>query len=53
MGNINDTEEIDANQVVKNKLLLNDNLYFGNEEDTEKENKKRKIIKKLNKKLQK
>jgi hypothetical protein len=41
MGNISDREDFDENEVMKNKLLLNDNLYFGNEEDSAEENKKK------------
>ena len=40
MGNISDREDSDENEIMKNKLLLNDNLYFGNEEDSARENKK-------------
>ena len=51
MGNISEREDSDEDLIMKNKLLLNDNLYFGNEEDSEKEDKKNYIIRKLNKKL--
>ena len=50
-GNISEREDSDEDLIMKNKLLLNDNLYFGNEEDSEKEDKKNYIIRKLNKKL--
>lgn len=53
MGNISDREDSDENEIMKNKLLLNDNLYFGNEEDSARENKKTQILRKLNKKIKK
>lgn len=53
MGNISDREDSDENEIMKNKLLLNDNLYFGNEEDSARENKKKQILRKLNKKIKK